>query len=97
MGASYSGGPHPTIDPNPVALRPEQSVRLMGLMHSKSTLTWADVVQHPTIDFKTCVEQGLTPMSLYRMQPSLQEWLRHSRCTVKVFHSSASGHFRLAV
>ena len=43
MGASYSGGPHPTIDPNPVALRPEQSVRLMGLMHSKSTLTLAEL------------------------------------------------------
>ena len=80
---AFSGNSRNPIDPNPVRLKPEQSVRLLGLAHAKSTLSWPDVVQHQHITFRLCVDQGLPIEALYKMQPSLQEWLRISRCTVK--------------
>ena len=56
MGNS-SSSVQPPIDPHPVRLRPEQSVRLLGLMHAKGTLTWADVVQHKHITLRLCLDQ----------------------------------------
>jgi hypothetical protein len=56
MGNS-SSSVQPPIDPHPVRLRPEQSVRLLGLMHAKGTLTWSDVVQHKHITLRLCLDQ----------------------------------------
>jgi hypothetical protein len=60
-----------SVDPNPIRLRPEQSLRLLGLLHAKSTLVWADVTRHAHITFRRCVDVAIEPSDLHRMQPCL--------------------------
>ena len=79
MGASASSG---AVDPNPIRIRAEQSLRLLGIMHAKSTLVWADVVTDPHVTFKACFDVGIPAIDLHRMQPCLREWTQLGRCSL---------------
>lgn len=90
MGANASvAHPNPNgpqrmeaVDPNPVRLLPEQSLAIFGLLHAKRTLTWADVCLHKHINFQLCLANNIAVETLYRLQPSLQEWTRMKKCTM---------------
>ena len=77
MGVSSSRG---EVDPNPIRIRAEQSLRLLGIMHAKSTLVWADVVANPRVTFGACFDVGIPANDLHRMQPCLREWTQLGRC-----------------
>ena len=66
-----------------IRLKPEQSVALYGFMNAKTTLTWKDTRQHPGINLRTCIANGLEPMKLCRMQPDIREWIKIGKATLQ--------------
>lgn len=85
MGATQSAadGCKRAIDPNPIRLSPEQSVSLLGVMHAKRTLTWADIAAHRDLTFSVLAANGLTPQQLFRLQPDITQWVGAGRCRVE--------------
>ena len=79
MGAEGSGGDNYYA----IRLEPEQSLALYSWWAPKRTLVWRDVVDRPRITLRACVDAGIPPERLHRMQPDIREWIRLGRVTVE--------------
>ena len=82
MGTSNS---HENLEYYAIALTPVQSVAIFGysLRNAKKTLTWGDIVSHPSLTLRRCVEAGVPVKRLCHLQGSLQRWVELERVTLK--------------
>lgn len=71
------------IDQYPIKLSTSQIVNLFEGMHSKKTLTWKDVVLEKHITFRKCVEHKIEIEKLHKMQPDIEEWVRHGKVEIQ--------------
>ena len=72
------------IDSYPIKINNEQIANLFeSCLHSKKTLTWKDIALEKKITFRKCVEQKIDIEKLHRMQPDIEEWIRHGKVELK--------------
>jgi hypothetical protein len=72
------------IDNYPIKINNTQIVNLFeNIYYSKKTLTWKDIVNEKQITFRKCVDQKIPIAKLHKMQPDLEEWIRHGKVELK--------------
>lgn len=83
-------GHHPTlqggtvIDNYPIKIDNIQKINLFeNFYYSKNTLTWKDIVNEKQITFRKCVDQKIPIAKLHKMQPDIEEWIRHAKAELK--------------
>ena len=66
----------------PVTLTPGQGVFLHGFRGARRSLTWADVRDTPTIDFKQLQRANLPLGTIHYLQPDIVEWVKAEKMTL---------------
>jgi hypothetical protein len=69
-----------------IRLEPVQSILLYGFTKAKTTLTWRDVQLHAGINLHTCAHCGVEIGKLFRMQPSIREWVKLGKAQLHDFY-----------
>ena len=82
---SATGNTREGIDSYAISLTPTQTIAFFGcnLRTAKSTLTWGDVVAHPTLTLRKCVDNDVPVHRLHKMQPCLQRWVDLGKVTLQ--------------